>query len=116
MAPGSSESDLTASQASTFRPHVDTTFVADPGARSIPLRLAEIGDERVSGGMKQFSIFFHGPADRLLPQGTYALEHATLGLLALFLVPVAGSNRERIVYEACFSWPASSGGSVARDA
>jgi len=106
---------LTASQASTFRPHVDTTFVADPGALKIPLRLAEIGDERVSGGMKQFSIFFHGPADCLLSQGTYALDHATLGLLELFLVPVAGSNRERIVYEACFSWPASPDGSVARD-
>jgi len=95
-----------ASGAATFRPHVDTTFVADPGAREIPLRLAEVGDERVSGGMEQFSLFFHGPADRLLPQGTYALEHSALGPLELFLVPVVGSNDERIVYQACFSRPA----------
>lgn len=95
-------------QATTFRAHVDTTFMADPGARGIPLRLAEVGDERVSGGMEQFSLFFHGPADRLLPQGTHALEHTALGLLALFLVPVAGSNHERIIYQACFSRPAAS--------
>lgn len=94
------------SEAATFRPHVDTTFVADRGAREVPLRLAEVGDERVSGGIEQFSLFFHGPADRVLPQGTYALEHTTLGLLALFLVPVVGSNHERIVYQACFSRPA----------
>lgn len=94
-------------QAAAFRAHVDTTFVADPGARGIPLRLAEVGDERVSGGMEQFSLFFHGPADCLLPQGTYALEHTALGSLALFLVPVVGSNHERIVYQACFSRPAA---------
>ena len=92
-------------QAAAFRAHVDTTFVAAPGARGVPLRLAEVGDERVSGGMEQFSLFFHGPSDRLLPQGTYALEHTAPGLLALFLVPVVGSNHERIVYQACFSRP-----------
>ena len=94
--------------AATFRAHLDTTFVADPGAGGIPLRLADVVDERVSGGMEQFSLFFHGPADRLLPQGTYVLEHAALGVLALFLVPVVGSNHERIVYQACFSRPAAS--------
>lgn len=94
-------------EAATFRAHVDTTFVVDQGAQGIPLRLAEVGDERVSGGMEQFSLFFHGPADRLLPQGTYALEHTALGSLALFLVPVVGSNQDRIVYQACFSRPAA---------
>lgn len=97
-----------AHDASMFRAHLDTTFTADPGVRGVPLRLAEVVDDRASGGMDQFSLFFHGPADRLLPQGTYALEHAVLGPLALFLVPVVGSNHERIVYQACFSRPSAS--------
>jgi len=90
-----------ASQAAMFRVHLDTTFMAD--SQGVPLRLAEVVDERASAGIEQFSLFFHGPADRVLPQGTYALEHAALGPLALFLVPVVGSNHERIVYQACFS-------------
>ena len=54
---------------SMFRAHLDTTFTADPGAGGVPLRLAEVVDDRVSGGMEQFSLFFHGTADRILPQG-----------------------------------------------
>jgi hypothetical protein len=100
------------SDPATFRPHVDKVFVADPGARDVPLRLAEVVDEGVSGRMEQFSLFFHGPPDRLLPQGTYTLEHAALGVFAIFLVPVIGSNQERVVYQACFSRPLTSGRSA----
>lgn len=35
----------------------------------------------------------------------YAFHHDTLGSLMLFIVPVVGSNAERIVYQACFSGP-----------
>jgi hypothetical protein len=40
---------------------------------------------------------------RMLPQGTYSFRHDTLGEFLLFIVPVVGSNDERIVYEACFN-------------
>ena len=90
------------SDAATFRAHLETTFVADDGERTVLLRLAEVVGERVTGGLEQFSLYFHGPADRQLPQGTYALAHDALGALALFLVPI-GANPERVVYEACFS-------------
>ena len=96
------------SDAVTFRAHLDTTFVADDGGRAIPLRLAEVAGERVTGGLEQFSLYFHGPADRQLPQGTYELAHDTLGALALFIVPI-GANRERVVYEACFTRLATPG-------
>lgn len=88
-----------------FQTHVDTTFHVDGDGDRIPLRLAEVIDGRGGGGVQRFSLLFHGPADRLLPQGTYSLHHDALGSLLLFIVPVIGSNEERIVYEACFSRP-----------
>ena len=89
----------------TFREQLDTIFQVDHESGPIPLRLAEVADERVGGGMQQFSLFFHGAADRALPQGTYSFRHAELGSLMVFIVPVIGSNAERIVYQACFSGP-----------
>jgi hypothetical protein len=89
----------------TFREQLDTVFQVDHGSGSIPLRLAEVADERIGGGMQQFSLYFHGASDRMLPQGMYAFHHDALGSLTLFIVPVIGSNAERIVYQACFSGP-----------
>jgi hypothetical protein len=89
-----------------FREQLETVFRVDNPAGAVPLRLTEVDVAPESGGMLQFSLFFHGPADRFLPQGTYALDHDAMGTLALFIVPVVGSNRERIVYQACFSCPA----------
>ena len=88
-----------------FLAHLDTTFRVDTEADRIPLRLAEVIDGASSGGLRRFSILFHGPADRALPQGMYTFHHDALGSLVLFIVPVIGSNDERIVYEACFSRP-----------
>src|ERR1700726_5082088 len=89
----------------TFREQLDTVFQVDRDSGAIPLRLAQVADEPTGGGMRQFSILFHGPADRTLPQGMYSFRHEALGSLMLFIVPVIGSNAERIVYEACFSGP-----------
>ena len=49
-----------------------------------------------------FSVSLRGPHEPLLPQGTYPLEHASLGRLELFLVPI---RREAagVVYEAIFN-------------
>jgi hypothetical protein len=88
----------------TYREQLGTIFSVDQPDR-VELRLAEVTDERVGGGTRQFSLFFHGPAGRVLPQGTYSFRHAALGSLLLFIVPVIGSNAERIVYQACFSVP-----------
>lgn len=86
----------------TYRQQIGTVFSID-GPDQVELRLATVTDERVSGSIRQFSLLFHGPADRILPQGTYSFRHDGLGPLMLFIVPVVGSNRERIVYEACFT-------------
>jgi hypothetical protein len=86
----------------TFQAHLDTIFELDD-ASGIQLRLVEVSDEGVAHGIRQFSLFLHGPADRLLPADTYSFRHQTLGSIELFIAPVLGSNHERIVYQACFS-------------
>ena len=86
-----------------FRAHVDTIFEAEDEAGAVPLRLVEVADQPVTRGVRQFSLFFHGPGDRLLPSATHTLRHEALGTLPIFIVPVAGSNAERIIYQACFS-------------
>jgi hypothetical protein len=87
----------------TFRAQLDTIFQVEDASGPIRLRLVEVADDGVARGIRQFSLFFHGPADPILPQNTYALQHDALGSLAVFIVPVVGSNRERTVYQACFS-------------
>jgi hypothetical protein len=86
-----------------FREHLDTIFMVDDSAGSVPLRLVEVSDEPFLRGIRQFSLFFHGPADRVLSQRSHAFRHPALGTLEVFVVPVVGSNSERIVYQACFS-------------
>jgi hypothetical protein len=89
--------------AATFRAELGTTFQVVLGTEHIPLRLAEVADGRTGGGFMRFSVLFHGPPDRMLSQGTYEFGHDKLGSLLLFIVPIVGSDAERIVYEACFS-------------
>ena len=87
----------------TFRAVLDTAFrVATPDG-PLELRLAKITDGGSAHGVEQFSLFFHGPGDRVLQQGTYAFDHDTLGRVLLFVVPVLGSTREQRVYEAAFT-------------
>ena len=85
-----------------YRRQVGTVFDVDAGI-GLSLRLDRVSETRVSGGFLQFSLYFHGPASHLLPQGIYTFDHPALGRLALFVVPILGSDRERIVYEACFT-------------
>jgi hypothetical protein len=86
----------------TFQTQLDTSFRLDD-ASGIQLRLVEMTDQGVTHGIRQFSLFFHGPVDRVLPADTYSFRHQTLGSLELFITPILGSNDERIVYQACFS-------------
>jgi hypothetical protein len=86
-----------------YRASLHTIFRVESAGTVVDLELAEVTDEIVSGDYTQFSLYFHGSPDQLLPQGTYTLDHDALGPLTLFIVPVIGSSRERIVYEACFS-------------
>jgi hypothetical protein len=80
-----------------FRLHAD-------GAQLIDLRLASVdlrGPEPASG-RRPFSLIFAGPAEPLLPQRMYRIEHDVLGRLDLFLVPI-GPDGDAMRYEAVFA-------------
>jgi hypothetical protein len=51
---------------------------------------------------EQFTLYFLGPADRLLPQRIYWFEAAPLGRFEMFLVPV-GHDPTGFRYEAVFN-------------
>ncbi len=76
---------------------------------SVPMVLIEATGSSVSGGRgpdgqerMQFSLVFRGPATQALPQRIYAMTHAALGELDIFLVPL-GPDAEGMRYEAVFA-------------
>ena len=54
------------------------------------------------GGRDPFSLIFVGPGEPMLPQAIYALTHADLGVLEIFVVPIAG-DAEGVRYQAIFT-------------
>lgn len=89
-----------------FRAHIGSVVRLDWNAEQVQLSISEVTELPTRRGFERFSVFFAGPADRALPQGTYTFEHDALGSLMLFVVPVVGSGAESIIYEACFNRPA----------
>lgn len=89
----------------SFLDHVGTTFQVRAGERTLDFKLVEVkalataqGEER---RRQPFSLFFLGPRDVLVHQQTVSFEHAALGRLGIFLVPV-GREAEGYRYEAVF--------------
>jgi hypothetical protein len=98
-----SDEPSTPTDPDVYRPHVNTQFSVDASPEAVPLTLASVEDAGVQSGARRFSIFFHGAPERLLPPDTYVLRHDVLGSLLLFITPIRGSTRQRILYEACFN-------------
>ncbi len=88
----------------SFEPHLNTTFqIRREQADPLDLELVEATDKTPEGFTgEQFSLIFRGPADPLLAQRIYTLEHAEMGTLTLFLVPVA-QKKDGYRYEAYFN-------------
>lgn len=64
---------------------------------------AEAGGSGPDGATRQqFSLLFRGPAQPVLTQATWDLQHDEIGGLALFLVPLA-PDAEGARYEAAFA-------------
>jgi len=114
VADGSSLETLTAED---FRGAQGTRFrLADgPGngtPAAVDVELVDVTEHaaRPAGTVRTpFSLLFHGPAEPVMPQGMYRLEHEHLDALELFVVPVepagpAGPGRARAVtcYEVVF--------------
>jgi hypothetical protein len=76
------------------------------GGGWLEVHLAEVAEapDRAAPGARMrrpFSILFRGPPGPSLPQRIYRLEHAEMGALELFLVPL-GPDAEGTRYEAVF--------------
>ena len=80
-----------------------------PGALSeafgpVELELTDVEDTS-RGPVDAFSLLFRGPSDKEFRQGTYRLDHNTIGPVDLFLVPILDPQPRdtRICYEAIIS-------------
>jgi hypothetical protein len=73
---------------------------------AVGLVLSEVTDlarpESPSAGRKPFSLIFRGPFRPQLVQRIWPLEHAALGRLEIFLVPI-GPDAQGMRYEAVFN-------------
>ena len=72
------------------------------GGDPVDLELADVSELRTTRRQEMFSIFFRGPAEFVLPQSIYRLEHETLERCELFLVPI-GRDSNGVTYEAVFN-------------
>ena len=90
-----------------FSRHLNSNFQLKLEDRTLELKLVDVktympGNNEHSG-MERFSVFFDGPPDLCLPQQLYHLEHADMGGLDIFVVPIAG-NEKGFSYEAVFNY------------
>ena len=51
---------------------------------------------------EEFSLFFQGPLQPLLAQGTYEMTHDALGVQAIFITPIA-QDPQGYTYQAVFN-------------
>jgi uncharacterized protein DUF6916 len=101
-----------------FAPHLHETFHVslgpwdqshDPAAHGalLALELIEVADLSTESAAdparrRPFSLIFRQPGGAYLPQRIYSIEHAGLGRLDLFLVPI-GPDPGGMRYEAIFT-------------
>jgi Domain of unknown function (DUF6916) len=97
---------LDRADASHFRPLVGDRFsvrLAD-GAGRARLILAKIVESPVRNGVAQFTLIFHGPAERAIPDGIHDVHHPALGSVPLFISSSGGRPApDTCAWQACFS-------------
>ncbi|HEV7861379.1 MAG TPA: hypothetical protein VGR20_01725 [Acidimicrobiia bacterium] len=94
--------------AERFAPHRGTEFIVDlgDGGPAVPLRLDHVTPAATQPGAPRedpFSLEFSGPPAQTFPQGLYEFAHATLGSVAIFVVPIGPGPEGRPRYEAVFN-------------
>jgi hypothetical protein len=93
-----------------FSPHLNQKFrLCGDASGPLEAELIEVTDlpgdpADLKGGTRRqpFSIVLVGPAEPVLQQSIYRIEHEKLGPLDLFLVPI-GPNDKGMRYEAVFA-------------
>ena len=83
----------------TFSGRTGERFKLDlEGHEPLELELVEVTELGAPGAERrtQFSIVFGGPAEPLLPQRIYRVEHPEIGAFDIFLVPIAPGTYEAV--------------------
>jgi hypothetical protein len=95
--------DLAALTVEDFTGRVGERFEFNAGAHGrFELELAgATAHEQGAAPRAPFSLVFHGPPEPVFAQQIFPLEHAELGELHIFLVPL-GADSERARYQAVF--------------
>ena len=88
----------------SFEPSRGERFqLSTPDGPAFDLTLAAIAGNGMRGkAREQFSLHFLGPRDPVLPQMIYRLENPRMGVLEIFLVPIARTDAG-VTYEAIFT-------------
>jgi hypothetical protein len=92
--------------AADFAPAVGQVFRLACEGEEFELLLDEVKERNPLPGVPgraSFALFFRGPADRLLLQGSHPFVNATLGELAFFVVPLGPDSRGTMSYQALFN-------------
>lgn len=86
-----------------FAEHLDSTFKARlEDGQVFDFHLVKL-DSTISNNIQEaFSLVFHVPLETPPFQNTFHLEHAKMGAMNLFLVPV-NKNDDSLVFEAVFN-------------
>jgi hypothetical protein len=86
-----------------FAAQVSSRFDVDlDNGAPVALELVDLEEGLSSAEQEQFALVFRAPRDMPARQGTYHLEHAVLGAVDLFLVPV-GREGDDVILEATFN-------------
>jgi len=89
--------------ADDFSKHLNTVFTFHDSKREWQLTLTSVSTLPGRAGKRQpFSLVFIGIPGAVLPQRVYPLDHASMGRLPLFIVPI-GADAGGTQYEAIFS-------------
>ena len=85
-----------------FQAHLNTDFLI--GITKVPIKLIDVvdlGSKRTASGTKEaFSLTFRASAETTLPQNTFMIEHAKLGMFSLLIVPIVARDKNNRYYEA----------------
>lgn len=92
----------------TFAPAVGTVFsiALDEAPHTLELSLDQLMEHTPSPHSPRaqpFTLLFVGPPGGHLPQRTYALQHAALGVVEMFIVPIGPRPDGKHLYEAVFN-------------
>ncbi|MEO8054403.1 MAG: hypothetical protein ABI768_04580 [Acidobacteriota bacterium] len=89
-----------------FSGRVGDGFRVGEQGSAVEMTLIEVADlarpDAPGPRRSPFSLVFRGPMQPVLRQSTYALEHAALGRLEIFIVPI-GPDASGMRYEAVFN-------------